>query len=351
VTRKAHPLQDVMMAGGWRDAKALQRVYQAADRRTVARVMEGGVIRSKIVLVLGAGASCGYQYPVGRGLRNRIISNLQAGNYSSEIYSALNRPTGAVESFRDLFLRSEIGSIDEFLNHNPDLAEIGKVAIAQALIPCEGGHKKSMNAPAEKAHLYEYLWHRLAEGSTKDTFNRNNLKVITFNYDRSLEHYLHTAIGSTWRIEAEAAGKLLGEAVEIIHMHGRLAPFTWETDPRVPARAYGTSARPEQLKAEAAGLRIVHDTEQDVHNLRTAQQALLDADRVVFLGFSYHPLNMQRLAIEEKPADRQRLVGSVYGMTDSERGYISRRWNLPQLNTHRDWTCLDVLVENGWLLE
>lgn len=41
-TRRKHlPVQDVMAAGGWRDVKALQTAYQAADPETVRRVMEG----------------------------------------------------------------------------------------------------------------------------------------------------------------------------------------------------------------------------------------------------------------------------------------------------------------------
>ena len=40
-TRRKHlPVQDVMVAGGWRDIKALQKAYQAADPETVRRVME-----------------------------------------------------------------------------------------------------------------------------------------------------------------------------------------------------------------------------------------------------------------------------------------------------------------------
>lgn len=40
--RKALPVQDVMAAGGWRDAKALQRAYQGADPVTTRRVIELG---------------------------------------------------------------------------------------------------------------------------------------------------------------------------------------------------------------------------------------------------------------------------------------------------------------------
>lgn len=40
-TRRKHlPVQDVMAAGGWRDVKALQSAYQAADPETVRRVLE-----------------------------------------------------------------------------------------------------------------------------------------------------------------------------------------------------------------------------------------------------------------------------------------------------------------------
>jgi integrase len=40
--RKHMPLQDVMAAGGWRDATSLQRAYQQADPATVRMVMEAG---------------------------------------------------------------------------------------------------------------------------------------------------------------------------------------------------------------------------------------------------------------------------------------------------------------------
>lgn len=42
-TRRRHlPAQDVARAGGWRDVKALQKAYQAADPETVRRVVELG---------------------------------------------------------------------------------------------------------------------------------------------------------------------------------------------------------------------------------------------------------------------------------------------------------------------
>ena len=40
--RKHMPLQDVMMAGGWKDPASLQRAYQHADARTVRAVMDLG---------------------------------------------------------------------------------------------------------------------------------------------------------------------------------------------------------------------------------------------------------------------------------------------------------------------
>ncbi len=39
--RKHLPVQDVMAAGGWRDVKALQSAYQAADPDTIRKVVEG----------------------------------------------------------------------------------------------------------------------------------------------------------------------------------------------------------------------------------------------------------------------------------------------------------------------
>jgi hypothetical protein len=37
--RKDHPIQDVMRAGGWSDAKALSRAYTQTDAATVTKLM------------------------------------------------------------------------------------------------------------------------------------------------------------------------------------------------------------------------------------------------------------------------------------------------------------------------
>ncbi|MGH7216991.1 MAG: hypothetical protein ACREIG_07135, partial [Nitrospiraceae bacterium] len=61
----------------------------------------------------------------------------------------------------------------------------------------------------------------MSDGATSTTFHENKLSLITFNYDRSLEFYLHRAIKRLWDLDDNEAAEVL-KAVPIIHIHGKI---------------------------------------------------------------------------------------------------------------------------------
>src|SRR5262245_60258514 len=111
---------------------------------------------SKIVLVLGAGASAEYGLPIGQDLRNWIVTsarqrltvhlsppprnvqwrNIATGEVSveDENSGARRRVTDSVTTFVQAFGSMGDATIDEFLALNPSHAEMGRLAIAQCLI-------------------------------------------------------------------------------------------------------------------------------------------------------------------------------------------------------------------------
>ena len=104
-------------------------------------------------------------------------------------------------------------TIDSFLAENPKFRDIGKAAIAHFLIACENERNLSSSIRHEKKNeraafledsWYQFLWNQmldirlLTEEDTRDQFY-----FITFNYDRSLEHFLYKAMSARFTNKIE----------------------------------------------------------------------------------------------------------------------------------------------------
>ena len=202
----------------------------ALSQREIAMFTE------KTVLVLGAGASAGYGFPTGETLRNDIISGIRTDPiaYIPHFSLGFGNPSPTelqkVTDFASALLESGQGSIDAFLRRqkgNESFRKIGKFAIAKELIP------KEQAALAEThnewyTQLWQFLdseasWDRISDNQLaiiltgagyidrsrcpvaagdgigpRSGVQRTMLLVVTYNYDRSLEHYLHTALTTSY---------------------------------------------------------------------------------------------------------------------------------------------------------
>lgn len=90
-----------------------------------------------ITLVLGAGASHPMGYPVGAGLRSKILDLGIVDRQSFAIPAGLYHEDGLLQIFVDSFRRSQMFSIDAFLARRPEFSEIGKRSIAALLLEVE----------------------------------------------------------------------------------------------------------------------------------------------------------------------------------------------------------------------
>jgi hypothetical protein len=80
---------------------------------------------------------------------------------------------------------------------------------------------------------YQYLWSKLS--ASWEHFEHNNLRVISFNYDRSLEEYLTGAMMHTFGKERpDCEAKLLNLSIE--HVYGSVTgPYGLPVEGNVPA--------------------------------------------------------------------------------------------------------------------
>jgi len=169
------------------------------------------------------------------------------------------------------------------------------------------------------------------------------LRILTFNYDRSLEHFLFTALrNSSGKSEDECAGKL--NTIPVIHLHGDLGALPYTR--KALARPYDTNITSEALNIATKRIKIIHEGIANELQFQQAQIILSNSEVICFLGFGYHPLNMERLGAENcrigSLASKQ-IIGSSFGLTDAESSQISHRHHFNLRPSPHAYQHLDVL--------
>ncbi len=265
------------------------------------------------VLILGAGASAPYDFPSGPGLLRRICEHLrdQDSRISREMVSS-GHDRKALGEFRVELERSMQPSVDAFLEKRPEFTEIGKASMSCALIPFE--QENTILKLGEERHWYKYLWNKMDAGLER--FRENQLSVITFNYDRSIEHFLFVALKHSHGQSDEKTADLL-RAIPIVHVYGQLGqypPLAGE------GRPYDPTITPEIVAECVSGIRIVHEAEDEAAFV-VAHKLLTGASRICFLGFGYHENNLRRLRFDKLKKGKA-VFGSAMGLKEAERHHV-----------------------------
>jgi hypothetical protein len=315
------------------------------------------------VLILGAGASVDYGFPVGVKLREEIIKKIPETTWFdvvSGIYAekkAANRDVvvpdirGRIKQFKAEFDESQQESIDLFLERRNDEVDtiIGKVAIAIVL----NRKEKASNLNPDKIGWYKYLINKICP-SDINNFASNILSVLTFNYDRSFEHFLFKAIKSTYKIKDDEAARLM-EAIPIIHLHGSLGklPFMMEyVDEKIDKLdfilPYGLNFEENQVSQASDHINIIHEDISNNKEFNQAHKILSEAKRIIFLGFGYNEVNLERLQIDFGKIDIE-LLGTCKGFSEQEIKHMKIMMNNNIEFGGKDHTVLEFLHDKDIL--
>lgn len=255
------------------------------------------MISARTVLVLGAGSSMHCGYPLGR----QLVAQLCAPANRAKIRT-IGHPWGPehVSRFLDQLSRSDPNSIDAHLERNRADLELGKYLIARQLKQFE-----NLDAlfPPNDAGWYRRLFDSLLD-CDEPAFDRSPISIVTFNYDRSLEAYLHARLTAQFGMDEAAASEHLGR-LAIVHVHGILGDY-----PDVPYSASDDSATTAEV---ASKIQIVHElTERDGEfcndAFRRAHSLLAAAERIFFLGFGWHRDNLRRFHFFKPGIESGRLI-------------------------------------------
>ena len=296
----------MQLSGDVRSLRALQSPPTDAGRLEL-------MINTPTVLILGAGASAHLGYPIGTELVNKVCERVAKRTYQKSI-----RERHTEEEITDFFMRlsrSGYYSVDTFLEDNRGLLDIGKLFIADALKVHE---RPDAPFPPGNSGWYQHLLNCLL-GPSPDSIPENRLSIITFNYDRSLEFYLHQAISYRYRLPQDAALHLLSR-LNIMHPHGILGEY--------PAVSYSPSADGHALYAISRAITIVHELTDSADgfctpDFRACHDALTRAQRVYFLGFGFHEDNVRRMAFfNEGTIGKRDVLATTFELMPKDREYI-----------------------------
>jgi len=225
-----------------------------------------------------------------------------------------NLPDGwtrdAIERFLTRLSHSDPSSIDAFLETNRDEGSVGKYLIAQQLKKREDIDRLF---PPHDSGWYRYLFNALLVDGAPE-FHKSSLSIITFNYDRSLEAYLHTRLQASFQLDDAEAVRILKQ-LPIIHVHGILGEY--------PTSPYRSNCGTQELIAISQQLQIIHeirDHEGEFCNemFREANQRMKSAERIYFLGFGFHRDNIRRFQF----FSRENTVGKILRATVNGMGTL-----------------------------
>ncbi len=247
------------------------------------------MFKVKTLIVLGAGASKSYGYPLGQELINDIIERCKPSTTRILDYRR------DYERLSDCLKFYEPLSIDAFLTHyktDKRFVEAAKMKIVEVLL--QPKRSKAFQSERIDGHWYRFFWDALVAGSTPDELASANhdprFNVITFNYDVSLEHYLLSRIFSHhgffteeqkrtfWRTVSKRIHHVYG-SIEDVHEPSYLQEF-----------AQGNHNLDERsLLERSKRIRLID--ERDETDYAEMRELFKDVSQIIFLGFGFDETN------------------------------------------------------------
>lgn len=301
------------------------------------------MFKKHIVIVIGAGASFDtYGLPLGGPLAESIAeatnfywsdgygrpSRGDADLFQSMMHKftqdreAINRYTTAGQRLSAAI--SSAASVDDALyqlSDYPEAVQLGKVCIIRAILKAEGSCTLKISPEigrpqpdAGRNGWIEQIFSMAITGLKESELERafENVTFVNFNYDRCIEHYLFWAFQRIGLPEQRATN--IVKALEFIRPYGTLGSIL----PHTPSFLQFGADR-ARLNPFAMTDRIRTFTESEaLHDKEILSTALLRAEMILFLGFGFHPQNLELLTLPSDQASRRgKAIATTYKIHDA----------------------------------
>jgi len=276
----------------------------------------------------------------------------------------VNRLLHAAWSIRDAMPQAP--SIDNFIDsHRSDenVAICGKLAIARCILTAEAKSKLSVDrsnvyntinfagtSDTWLSALFQLISQNCQSHEVAERLSR--IAIICFNYDRCIEHYLHSAIRNYYGMNEVDATAAISK-LEVHHPYGTVGKLPWQD--RTGGVQFGESLKADALISLTKELRTftegVDPKSSDIGKIRLTLQG---AKRIAFLGFAYHPLNIRLLyeGVRRQPSDvHRKIFATAYGLSASDVTEITRelselsRVSVERIHLRNDLKCAQLFSE------
>lgn len=340
----------------------------------------------KTLIVVGAGASFEVGLPVGKELKRRIAELLDIR--FEDGYRQATGDRTICDAFRivveeDGSPRRDISpylhvcwrirnampqalSIDNFIdvNQGDDKLELsGKLGIAKAILEAERNSKLYIDARARDPRIdfeaIENTWftsflHLLTENCRLEELEHrlSTITAIVFNYDRCLEQFLFHALQNYYPIDAAQTTAILSK-LTIYHPYGQVGALPWQ-NPR-QNMPYGADPAAPQLLDVAKQIRtFTEGTDPASSHIGAIRSRFVESQIVMFLGFAFHPLNLDLLSSQDaqhQEPSEVRYFATAKGISDPDCRMIVRDLvrlaGAPegQISLHNGFTCQQLFQE------
>jgi hypothetical protein len=259
-------------------------------------------------LILGAGASRPYGYPLGVELKNTLLDSPTGFDQALAEVDFKVTEWRAAQSHLRLF---QPQSVDEFLvKYGDEYSELVKFAISHRLSAHENIYQHT--DPNHQDHWYLRL---LIEYLSDDPgLGQGVLRVVTFNYDLSLEAFMFETIKVRHKLTDERARDAV-KALDVQHIYGHLGPLQTVHG---SGREYGRFRSHAEMKVAAASLSTCFESASTTA-VAKAQQHIEESDVVAFLGFGYSDENLKRLDLKAHLRRGTVLIGSEVNCSGTQQ--------------------------------
>lgn len=310
------------------------------------------MLRTKTTLIVGAGASAELQFPTNDELLARIIQGYDFKRTASDtstrdgqlllrnIYKLaerVNKPVedvaAAAERLRNACrLGRSIDTVLEQYDHDPLVLACGKLAVTFFIGQAESRSslREGPRVPGElplqgkvaECWLYQ-LGQLITSGVPRSRIGQTleQVTIINFNYDRSVEHFLPYALVMAYGIELKEAQQVIAEKLQIIHPHGAIGQLPWQQG-EAPQVEWGVE-QPWNIHAISGQLKSLNERSEDRNALREVRKAVAGAKRLAFLGFGFQPQNVD-LLFENSLSHHPEVLISTYGMSTGNTATVAQ---------------------------
>lgn len=336
------------------------------------------------MLVVGAGASKEAGLPLGAELTKEIKGALAIresdfeGKWTGDpkILAALEQlanergmhalMTAAADIREGMQLASSIDSFIDMHRGNELVATVGKLAIASRILSAEGTSKLRV----DRSNIYNTIrfeelhstWFNALQRLLTDRCHKSELAarlrtvtIVSFNYDRCIEHYLHGALRHIYRESAEWANDVL-KSLDIYHPYGKVGGLPWMGEQT--AIDFGDKPHSTTLIELSRQLLTFSESKNaDTSCIECIRNDIANAERIAFLGFAFHSMNLDLLfdgrgSIDLNDGATRTMYGTARGISEANIANLSeaipRRTNrMRDVCAIRDLTCEKLFHEFG----